>query len=82
MCMGEAIDSPKKGLALMTHSAITTLEKAIAEVIDEISEHDASIATRRTAIEASKTRLEALYKDRDNLIDALAMVRKRVGDKP
>lgn len=64
----------------MSHPAVTTLEAALAEVQIDIQAADGAISDFRRQINTRKGRLAKLYKDRDGLADALAMVRKRVGN--
>jgi len=62
------------------HPAVRCLEDALRTVQTDIENADGAIGDFRRQIEARKKRLAVYYKDRNNLIDALALVRKRVGE--
>lgn len=59
-------------------SAIQCLEDALDHIQQEIKAAEKALDDRKKAVEYTQGHLAGFYIDRDNLIEALAMVKKRV----
>ena len=62
------------------HRAVACLEESLRYTLEEIKAAEKALVDRKAAVEQTAKHLAGYYIDRDHLTEALALVKKRVGE--